>query len=79
MPALRTVPNSDWRNLYVTALYEIDRSKLPGRICDAQREITARAHQLFNSPGDNIEEEQALDDALYALQALRSCLDLGTN
>jgi hypothetical protein len=29
---------------------------------------------LFQASGDNIEEEEALDDALYALHALKSCL-----
>ena len=34
----------------------------------------ARARELFHSAGGNIEEEQAVDDAVYALHALRSAL-----
>jgi len=74
-----TIFRSDWRASYTKALYEIDRNQLPERICAAQREIEIRARELFHVPGDNIEEEQALRDALYALQALRSCLDFQTN
>jgi hypothetical protein len=36
--------------------------------------LVTRARELFHSPGDNIEEEQAVDDAMYALHALRSAL-----
>jgi len=36
----------------------------------------ARARELFATNTDNIEEDQALDDALYALRALQSCLGL---
>ncbi len=32
----------------------------------------ARARELFHIAGDNIEEEQALDDTMYALHALRN-------
>jgi hypothetical protein len=31
-----------------------------------------RARELFLMAGDNIEEEQALDDTMYALHALRN-------
>jgi hypothetical protein len=65
-----------WRELYKAALFESDRSKLPRRIADAEQAIIARARQLFGTDTDNIEEDQALDDALYALRALQSCLCL---
>jgi hypothetical protein len=35
-----------------------------------------RAKELFKASGDNIQEEEALDDALYALRALKNCLQI---
>jgi hypothetical protein len=65
-----------WRELYTTALFETDRQRLPARIADAEHAIVARARELFAERNDTIEEDQALDDALYALRALQSCLEV---
>jgi hypothetical protein len=65
-----------WRELYKAALFETDKNRLPERIAEAEKAIVARARELFNTTTDNIEEDQALDDALYALRALQSCLGL---
>lgn len=62
-----------WRELYRTALFEPDPDKLTDQIQRAESAIVLRARQLFGQPGDHIEEEYDLDDALYALQALKSC------
>jgi len=61
-----------WRNLYIAALFEADHSILPDKIAKAEAALVQRARELFYAPGDHIEEEVALDDAMYALQALRS-------
>ena len=66
----------NWRELYTAALFETDRERLPARIADAEHAIVARARELFSAGNDTIEEDQALDDALYALRALQSCLQL---
>ena len=58
-----------WHELYKAALFETDRDKIPQRIAEAEKSIVARARELFATNTDNIEEDQALDDALYALQA----------
>lgn len=63
-----------WRELYKAALFETDRSRLPNRIDQAEKAIIARARELFGSATDTIEEDQALDDALYALRALQHCV-----
>lgn len=63
-----------WRDLYVAALLEGDEHKIPTLIAQAERAIVDRARTLFGADGDHIEEEEALDDALYALKALSSCL-----
>ena len=67
--------NSDsraWRDLYKAALFEADNARLPERIAQAEKALALRARELFHIAGDNIEEEQALDDTMYALHALRN-------
>ena len=66
-----------WRDLYLTALMEVDRGKTAARIAEAEQAILVRATELFKAPGDHIQEEEALDDALYALHALKNCLPAG--
>jgi hypothetical protein len=65
---------SSWRELYKAALFETDRNKIPSRIGEAEKAIIERARELFGSATDTIEEDQALDDALYALRALQHCV-----
>ena len=38
-----------WRELYVAALFETDREKMPSRIADAEQAIVARARELFSA------------------------------
>jgi len=63
-----------WKDCYVAALQETDHLRIPALIARAEQEIIARAHQLFNSKSANLEEGEALDDALYMLRALKECL-----
>lgn len=65
---------NSWKDLYVAALLESDVQRIPSLIANAERAIVDRARELFQTTGDHIEEEAALDDALYALRALSSCL-----
>ena len=60
-----------WRQLYRAALSEIDKSKLPERIAEAEKAVVLRARELFQA-ADNGEETEALDDVMYALHAFRS-------
>jgi hypothetical protein len=74
----QTTPPSmlrSWRELYCAALFETDQDRVPTRIADAEKAIVARARELFSAGSDTIEEDQALDDALYALRALQNCLE----
>ena len=68
-----------WREFYKSAILEVDLNKLPERIAEAEKALVERARELFQKPGDNIEEKQALDDAMYALHALRSACKRNTN
>ena len=50
-----------WRDLYKAALFEVDKTRLPHRIAQAEEALVVRARELFHIAGDDIEEEQALD------------------
>jgi hypothetical protein len=65
-----------WKDLYVAALMESDQQRVPLLIVDAERAILARARELFGASGDHIQEEENMDDALYALHALKNCLQI---
>jgi hypothetical protein len=60
------------RKLYNAALFKVDKSRLPDRIAQAEEALVLRARELFHEAGDNIEEGEAPDDAMYALNALRT-------
>jgi hypothetical protein len=65
-----------WKESYVAALVEADKKRMPRRIADAECLIINRAKTLLSASGDNIQEQEALDDALYALRALKVCLEI---
>jgi hypothetical protein len=65
---------TNWQKLYRAAILEVDPSKLSRHIAEAEKALIQRARELFQKTGDNIEEEQDLDDAMYALHAFRSTL-----
>lgn len=66
-------PTTSWRALYQAALFEKDRRMVPTRIEEAEKAILGRVRELFAVETDHIEEDQILEDALYALRALRNC------
>ena len=63
-----------WHSLYRDALFERDTEKMPQKIAHAEKAILNRMKELFNATGDHIEENLILDDALYGLRALRTCV-----
>jgi len=65
-----------WHKLYQAALFETDEREVPLRIAEAEQAIVQRAKELFDSTVDSIEEDEALEDALYGLQALQHSLEL---
>ena len=68
----KSLDSGAWKDLYKAALFEVDNARLPERIAQAEKTLALRARELFQIAGDNIEEEQALDDTMYALRALRN-------
>jgi hypothetical protein len=53
--------NKNWQALYKAAIVEADSTKLSDRIAEAKKVIAENARELFQTSGDNFEEEQALD------------------
>ncbi|HUO17600.1 MAG TPA: hypothetical protein VMX38_21635 [Verrucomicrobiae bacterium] len=66
----------DWKDLYFAALLEGNVERVPALIFNAEQAIVDRARELFSTQGDHVQEEEALDDALYALHALKSCIEV---
>ena len=64
----------NWCGLYKAALFETDTSKLPGRIEEARRALLFRSRELFETSPNYDGETEAIETALYALQALENCL-----
>ena len=57
--------HTDWKALYKAAIFETDRSLASRKAAEAERALLARERELFYAPGP-------LEDALYALRALRT-------
>jgi len=71
-----TPEGQDWHQLHRAAMSETDRKKLPLRIHEAERALARRSRELFALRGDNLEEREAIDDAVYTLRALSYCIRL---
>jgi hypothetical protein len=67
-----------WRELYGAALFEIDTDKVPSRIEQARSALVFRSRQLFAICPSYDGETDAIENALYALQALENCLRFNT-
>ena len=66
--------NLEWKQAYMAAVLEKDRGRLPPLIQDATQKLSERLHELWGTGPVSSEEVQAIDDALYLLQALLSSL-----
>jgi len=65
-------PNcTDWRTLYRAAILETDKSVVPQRVSEAEEAVIARGREIFYGNATP-EEEDALEDALYALRAFKT-------
>jgi len=63
-----------WRELYMAALHERDKSRLLERIFDAEIALILRARELFHATDEQFDERQAIEIALGDLQTLRSTI-----
>jgi hypothetical protein len=59
-----------WFDLYRTALVELERAAMTGRVADARAEIVFRLKALKQHPGLHGAEYQAIQDALHSLRQL---------
>jgi hypothetical protein len=64
----RNLDIAGWKQLYETAILEIDNSKLPKRIAEARRAILDRAEEIQTNPPSD--ERHALNNALRTLRLL---------
>ena len=78
-PLFPSAEVQDWQQLHRAAMHETDPKKLPSRIIEAEKALSRRSRELFSLPGDNLEERENIDDALYTLRALSFCLRLKTD
>jgi len=62
-----------WRGLYVAALFEADQGRTVQRIAEARNALAMRAHELFQTGEDHLQEQSAIDEAFQALHALEQC------
>ena len=67
-----------WHELHTAAIQETDLTKLPSRIYEAEKALACRSRELFDTPGQHLEERDEIDNALYTLHALSFCLRLKT-
>jgi len=74
MSTIQSSQSRGWKDLYVAALLEGDKEKVPMLILQAEQAIVKRARELFKAENGNMQEGESLDEALYALRALKSCL-----
>jgi hypothetical protein len=60
-----------WQKLYATALLETDWLRIHTKIQAAENGIRTRLHEFSVNHGGTPEENQAIEDALHGLDALR--------
>ncbi len=63
--------HGDWKALYRAAILERNKNAIQQKVCEAESAILARGRELFYAGGTR-EEQESLEDALYALRAYRS-------
>lgn len=63
--------HGDWKCLYRAAILETNKNSIPQKVSEAEQAVLARSRQLFYY-GGTCEEQELLEDALYALRAFRS-------
>jgi hypothetical protein len=59
------------KTLYRAAILETNKRVLPQRVSEAEEAVRARGREMFYGGGSS-EEKEALEDALYALRALKT-------
>ena len=63
--------SDNWKRLFQSAMLELDKTKLPGRIRDAQQAIVNHMEEFFKKETTTPDEHQKLYDALTSLRDLQ--------
>ena len=67
----------DWKRLYKAAMRESNKWAIPRLVSEAENAVILRSLELVGITAA-LEEKQVLEDALYALRALRTaCQNTG--
>ena len=66
--------NLDWKKAYMAAVLEKDRGRVPILIEQARAMLSERLRELWKSGPVPSDEMEAIDDALYLLEALLSSM-----
>lgn len=61
----------NWQRLYRAAILETDKNVIPQKVLEAENAVLARGREIFYCY-NTLEEQEALEDALYALRAFKS-------
>ena len=70
----------EWIVKYRAAIFESNSPELMKRLADAEHAFVQRMRELFRETGTDVEEErEAMDDAMYALRALKIALERKTH
>lgn len=64
----------DWKKAYLTAVLEKNRNEVPMLVQKAKEKLSQRLHELWAIDRVPCDESEAIDDALYLLDALLSSL-----
>ncbi len=68
-----TAPAYIWHNLYLSAVFETDRTQISRCIRQAQEALVCREHELY-AIANSAAEREAVVTALNGLHALQICL-----
>lgn len=69
----------EWKVKYRAAIFETNSPDIMKRLSDAEDAIVQRMRELFHETGTDVEEERgAIEDAMYALKALKIALEQKT-
>jgi hypothetical protein len=60
-----------WAKTYYGAILETDWTSIEEKVEAAEIAIRVRRHEFSLNPGGTLEEDQHIEDALYALNVLR--------
>jgi len=63
--------SDNWKRLFQAAMLELDKTKLPERIRDAQQAIVKHMEEFFKKETTTPDEHQKLYDALTSLRDLQ--------